>query len=64
MESIMKLLTFGWMKGYRTVVIILIVAAGWAAENLFGIDIPNITFDTQTLLLALGVGTAATHKVA
>ena len=60
----MKLLTFGWMKGWRTYAAIGVVVAGYVIENFGGVDIPGFTFDGQSVLLALGLGSAANHKTA
>lgn len=58
-----SLLSFAWMRGYRTYAIIGFVIVGWAMENLLGIDIPNVEFSADDILLALGLGTARVAKV-
>lgn len=61
MDFLKSIISFGWMKGYRTTVIVIFVVAGFVAEQFFGIDIPKVAFSWEDVLIALGIGTAASH---
>ena len=61
MEIVKSLLTFKWMKDWRTFSIVAFVLGAYVLENLFGVDIPKVDFTWQDVLLALGLSTAATH---
>lgn len=56
------LLTFGWLKGWRTTAIVVIVVACYVLENFFGVDIPKVDFNIDDVLLALGLKAAAAHE--
>lgn len=55
------LLTFSWMKDWRTFAITAFVVAAYGVENILGIDIPGVNITWEMVLIALGLSTAATH---
>jgi len=57
-----NLLMFNFAAGWRTYVIIAFVVLAFVAENLLGIDLPGYEATWETVILALGLGTAANHK--
>ena len=62
-----SLLTFGWMKDWRTVGIAAVVIAAVLLEKFGGVDIPGFDVGEDWLgmiLIALGLRTAAVHTPA